>query len=218
MKPEFLPESYLDDIKKAEGDVGALQVVKGRILVDMMRVAQGKVREREFAVVASLHDLVCSIDRMVAALSPRHEPHHVLSAHDIVPHSVTRTNRAAQSLQENSNSNSNEESNDAVYANTKNFRPEKGTLILFYSERCGYCHEFKPIWAELKRIYAKRGLNVVSVRGDNATPEVTAHIREFGVTGYPTLFFIEPHENRIHEFKEERTLANLIKFVENYVG
>lgn len=209
MKPEFLPESYLDDIKKAEGDVGALQVVKGRILVDMARVAQGKVQEREYVVMASLHDLVRNIDLMVDEMTPQR----VLSAHDITPHSVTRTNRAAQQLQKNTD----ELSSDAVYSNSKKFRPEKGTLILFYSERCGYCHEFKPIWAELKRIYTKRGLNVVSVRGDNATPEVTAHIREFGVTGYPTLFFIEPHENRIHEFKEERTLANLIKFVENYV-
>lgn len=193
---------YYDEIKQIEQKVNvnegridahvvALKVVKGRMVADMVAMAGAKKKSNEdYIMIASLDDMVKTLDGMLSGLESR--------------------------VLEKPSAKAEEEPTDA-YINVRPFDDFQPTLLLFYSTKCGYCHQFKPIWAELKRIYANRSINMLAIRGDSAPPEAMQYIKQFQITGYPTLVLIEPNSNKKYEFKGERTLNNLLHFIESNV-
>jgi thiol-disulfide isomerase/thioredoxin len=192
---------FYDEIKKIEERIGkeqgqidkhvvALKVVKGKIIAESVALAGSKKKsDEDYLMLASLDDLSRTLDEMLAGLEKRileNPPKKIYDDPDFDP-----------------------------YSNDRPFDELSPSLLLFYSTKCGYCHQFKPIWAELKRIYADRDINLLSIRGDGAAPDVMAQIKQFRIVGYPTLILIDPKRNRKHEFGGERTLNNLLHFIES---
>lgn len=229
-------DSFVDRIRAVEAELGdgpldrhvvRLKVIKGQVLAAQAEAARKKKRDdAHFVELASLDDLVRTLDRMIGQLEVQlldpPAPRGPAS-----PASPARSSAAGQgpgqgpgqgaekSAEERAEERAEESAEESAYANDRPFDSVEPTLIVFYSERCGHCHRFRPVWAELKRVYKDRSLNMLAVRGDGASAEVMGLMRQFGVTGYPTVVLIEPRANRKVEFEDERTLSNLVHFVES---
>jgi len=93
--------------------------------------------------------------------------------------------------------------------NTLNQKIRKGNwIVLYYSNSCGYCIDFMPIWDEFNKIKLNK-LNKIKINNDIAH---TIKINP-GYQGVPTIHFYKNGKlNKKGIFNSERTLNNLILF------
>lgn len=205
-------DAYVDRIKRIEEQLEAggsldkhvvqLKVMKGKLLVEQVEVAKKKKKDDAYFIeVASMDDLVRTLDTMIHRLETQ------LLAPQVPEEDVEVGVEAKRDVERGAELH--------AYSNDRAFDSVNPTLMVFYSEKCGHCHSFRPIWAELKRVYKDRDLNMLAVRGDGASAEVMAMMRQFGVSGYPTVVLVEPKSNKKVEFDDARTLSNLVHFVES---
>jgi thiol-disulfide isomerase/thioredoxin len=81
-------------------------------------------------------------------------------------------------------------------------------IVLYYSDSCGHCHDFMPVWDEFSKKTKK--VNCAKIKAEfskdiNINP---------GFIGVPTVHFYRNGKiGNNGEFMEERTVDNLNKFV-----
>ena len=77
----------------------------------------------------------------------------------------------------------------------KAIKAKKPILTLFYADWCHYCIKFMPVYQELSQKY-KDEMNFAKVNVEDKKYEKL--VREIGLTGYPTVFIIDPkYDNQI---------------------
>lgn len=79
------------------------------------------------------------------------------------------------------------------------------TIILFFGNWCIHCRNFMPIWDKFAELYSLDNLNIIKT--DN-----TDVCKTFGITRFPTIRFYTQKGISL-DFEEERTVNNLINFV-----
>jgi thiol-disulfide isomerase/thioredoxin len=84
---------------------------------------------------------------------------------------------------------------------------KKYQLLFFHLTNCGYCIEFMPIWNEFAKTENK---NVCYVKVD---PSDKDKIQSYGVNSFPTVILEEIATKKKVEFKSNRTVDDLKKFV-----
>ncbi|PNH00362.1 hypothetical protein TSOC_012999 [Tetrabaena socialis] len=77
-------------------------------------------------------------------------------------------------------------------------------MVYIYSETCGWCDRFNPIWADFSDRYSGP-INLVKVEARN--PDA----RKYNVSGYPTVIIMKDG-TQTAVFKDDRTVENLIRF------
>lgn len=111
------------------------------------------------------------------------------------------------------NTYNNNVSNNNASTNSLNLGNEKSYMILFFAPWCGWSQRFLPIWNEFKEKMSNNSkLKIVTINSERR-PE---YVQKFNVSGFPTIKLLKPNEQPI-EFKQERTLANLLQFVNKYI-
>ena len=74
-------------------------------------------------------------------------------------------------------------------------RSDKPSILLFYTDWCGYCKKFMPKFRALTKIY-KDDFNFVMINGDAA--ENQALMNDVAITGLPTVYIFDAkYNNRI---------------------
>ncbi|OQR71778.1 protein disulfide-isomerase A4-like [Tropilaelaps mercedesae] len=93
-------------------------------------------------------------------------------------------------------------------------KEKKDVFVLFYAPDCGHCKNFMADFKKIAKQYDGSDLKVAKLdAANNEFPD------EFTITGYPTLFFV-PARDKKHpiKFVGERTLQNVIEFIEKHRG
>lgn len=83
---------------------------------------------------------------------------------------------------------------------------EASDIVYIYSENCGWCDRFNPVWQDFSERY-KGSLRIVKV--ESKQPEA----RKYKVTGYPTVMVVKGGDET-SLFKGDRTVENLMKFAQ----
>ena len=80
-------------------------------------------------------------------------------------------------------------------------------LIYIYSESCGWCDRFNPVWNDFSERYSGP-LRVMKIEAKQ--PEA----KSYNVTGYPTVIIMQ---NGVQKalFSDDRTVENLTKFAKS---
>ena len=87
----------------------------------------------------------------------------------------------------------------------------KKTLILYYAPWCPHCKPVKPIFEELKDIYAgNTHISILTINGD----EHKDKLKEQDVKGYPTIKLLVGEKSI--EYEGERTAEKLQEFIQSY--
>jgi thiol-disulfide isomerase/thioredoxin len=103
-------------------------------------------------------------------------------------------------------------------ANRKTF--DKNTLVLIYSQFCGPCHMFLPIWAEFVNMLKNKNndMHVCAIESsflNKVTNKQLASITGKMMINYPYVPNISKFNsktNRIYMFNKDKTLRNLSLF------
>jgi len=88
----------------------------------------------------------------------------------------------------------------------KDFNIDIPTMILFYSDGCTYCKQFKPIWDEF--IDKNNNLQINLVETDNSVL-----MNKYEISAVPTIKYIDG--DKIIEYNGSRTDDALLKFVKS---
>lgn len=86
-------------------------------------------------------------------------------------------------------------------------------LVLFFTDWCGGCNQFKPIWDEVEKNYnGSNGVQMVKINGDEQRDLLQKH----GVSSIPNVKMcygsIET-PSKVVDFKDDRTMENLVAFM-----
>ncbi|OUM61612.1 hypothetical protein PIROE2DRAFT_12351 [Piromyces sp. E2] len=89
-------------------------------------------------------------------------------------------------------------------------------LVEFYAPWCSHCKELKPIYESLADSYdhVKEKVYIARIDADKYKPVVKAQ----GVKSYPTIKLYMPGSKTGIEYNKERTLEELVKFVDENTG
>jgi len=86
---------------------------------------------------------------------------------------------------------------------------EKNVLVEFYAPWCGHCKQLAPIWDELGEKF-KDSETVVVAKMDSTTNE----LEDVQVQGFPTIKLFRKGDNKVIDYKGDRTLDGFVKFIE----
>lgn len=89
----------------------------------------------------------------------------------------------------------------------------ENVLLEFYSEGCPHCEEFAPIYNDIAKRVKSSGLSVQVARIDGNKHEESTN--EYGIQGFPTVFFVNSKRNIKSEYSGERTADAVLKFLDN---
>ena len=104
-------------------------------------------------------------------------------------------------------------SSTATNSNQENMN-NKLKIINYNTNWCGYSKRFQPIWNEFtnKMKSLKPDVDVIDMKCDNESNESKCRVPE--VEGYPTVVLYDGDKPNV--FNGERSVDNLINFVNNY--
>lgn len=85
-----------------------------------------------------------------------------------------------------------------------NFAASSRDIVYVYSNTCGWCERFNPVWKDFEDRYSG-SLNVLKVEARE--PQA----KQYQVSGYPTVMVVDNGEQTAL-FKDERTVENLLRF------
>lgn len=75
-------------------------------------------------------------------------------------------------------------------------KEDKPVLTVFYVDWCTYCKRFMPRLDKVRNIN-KKDVNVVLINAE--APENEEIVKEYKITGFPTVYIIDPqYNNRVH--------------------
>jgi protein disulfide-isomerase A1 len=83
------------------------------------------------------------------------------------------------------------------------------TLMLFHADWCGHCNRLMPTFNKFENAINKNKLNIIKFNADNNPSAV----KSFNVEGFPTILLNEPKTKRFIQYNGDRTLTDLVKFV-----
>ena len=90
-------------------------------------------------------------------------------------------------------------------------------LVLFYSNNCGYCKDLKPEWESAVSQLPEGSIASVDCSpsaSGTSDPEVTKIMKEYGITGFPTMLFF--NNGLVQEtYDGERTTAAIVSYVKD---
>ena len=104
----------------------------------------------------------------------------------------------------------NDNSKDEFYFNQEEVNENKPSIYLFKATWCGHCKNFRETWNALAN---KFNDNVNFILYDSAKDK--EKIKEWRVVGFPTIIFRKGSSAK--EFNQDRTIDNLITFIENQI-
>jgi len=94
-------------------------------------------------------------------------------------------------------------------------RPDKDVFLMVYAPWCGFSKKFFPMWESFAEIAAKTpSLVVAKIDGDRNGPP--PGLDAFSWHEYPTLLFVRAGQRSPHIFHGNRTIDNLVKFVDEH--
>ena len=99
-----------------------------------------------------------------------------------------------------------EDFSNSQHSNTSD--SSKKELVYLYSDRCGWCDRFNPIWNDFSDRYSGT-LGIKKIESQN--PES----KKYDVAGYPTVLLMVNGDHKA-TFKDERTVENLLKFAKQH--
>jgi len=84
----------------------------------------------------------------------------------------------------------------------------------YFSESCGYCHQFMPIWQQVSESMRR---SCSFVKRNAADPSVQSELQQFGIQGFPTVVFLK---NKVVVQKQEgfREKEEFQKAVEEFLN
>ena len=92
---------------------------------------------------------------------------------------------------------------------------EKPTVVQFFSEGCGYCHQLEPEWDSLKDMLKEKyqgDMMLARVRDD-----MIKNIKcDKDIEGFPTIFVLKKGKKK-QECVGNRNSAELLKFIEDNI-
>jgi protein disulfide-isomerase-like protein len=83
------------------------------------------------------------------------------------------------------------------------------TLLYFYADWCGHCQHFSPTFEKFESNINNSKLNIIKFNADKDKK----YVQSFGVEGFPTLIFHDLKNNRFIDYRGNRTITDLVKFV-----
>ncbi|CAH1801001.1 unnamed protein product [Owenia fusiformis] len=86
---------------------------------------------------------------------------------------------------------------------------ENSAFVFFYAPWCQHCQALQPFWEHLGEIYSGRD-DIIIAKIDATRNEIPG----FLVTGYPRLMFFPKGSDEVVDYKEERSMDGLTKFLE----
>lgn len=88
------------------------------------------------------------------------------------------------------------------------------SMVLYYSNSCGYCEMFMPTWKQFEE-YASKSIPNVSVSKVSCDEDGGKKCYENGIEGYPTVIIYPMDGSRVM-FQKDRTLEELVKFAQQH--
>lgn len=93
-----------------------------------------------------------------------------------------------------------------TFAIEQDLKPVK--VHLYYSEKCGYCHKFLPVWEDLKRAYGRKlsfiDINITNPNNITIYPKIKIKIQD--VKRVPSIFVETPQNYYPYEFNSNDEL------------
>lgn len=118
--------------------------------------------------------------------------------------------------EENSDENNNlKKENSDDKKSTRKLHKHLSSLILFYAEWCGHCKILMPIWDALYDKIPEDKLNILKV--SCVEKEKMCKSIKY-IEGYPTIIFVDSKNNKVKLYEGERTIENIISFINENVG
>jgi thiol-disulfide isomerase/thioredoxin len=101
------------------------------------------------------------------------------------------------------------------YSKIKRNRSNKGYIALFYSNHCGHCVSFIPIWNTLKKNLSKE-YQFVELENENMQKlNKEYNIRFSKVKYFPYICVYSPQKREHIEFKDRRNEKDLTNFIQS---
>jgi thiol-disulfide isomerase/thioredoxin len=91
----------------------------------------------------------------------------------------------------------------------------ENALVLFFSNNCGYCKELKPEWeSAVSQLDSKyiASIDCSPSAGGTVDEEVTKIMKEYNITGFPTILYF--NNGLVQEtYDGERTAKAMVEYV-----
>lgn len=85
---------------------------------------------------------------------------------------------------------------------------KRGKLVFFYADWCGHCKKFMP------EVKAYKGVQVEYVDCSSPKPAEKKLMKEYGVSGFPSMFYVDANNKRT-PFTGDRTTHGIEAFVKS---
>ena len=106
---------------------------------------------------------------------------------------------------QSSHQQNNQQNNQNKQNNKNNKEMTKNKLVLYYSQQCGHCKNFKPIWDQFCK---ENNINIETVAIDCEKEQCPDDVK-----GYPTVMLHKQNGQKI-TFDGQRTVPALNRFLE----
>ncbi|KAH0522314.1 hypothetical protein TsFJ059_006181 [Trichoderma semiorbis] len=94
---------------------------------------------------------------------------------------------------------------------------DKNVLVAFTAPWCGHCKNLAPTWEKVAHDFAGDE-NVVIAKVDAEGADSKAVAEEFGITGYPTIYWFPAGSKKPTNYEGGRSESDILKFVNEKAG